>query len=91
MGEIKVGDIVVFEPVDSDGNVYKRELGVVKRAMDGKCFVAYGTGDTCCCTQSSSLHPVDNQYAAKALCKRAEQLGNELWDLCENAEDWSVR
>ena len=47
-GFFKKGDLVVYAPMNEDGNVFKCEIGVVKSVDEGRmtAFVAYSTGDT---------------------------------------------
>lgn len=91
-GFFKKGDLVVYAPMNEDGNVFKCEIGVVKSVNEERrsAFVAYSVGDTCACTSLSDLYKVGNSYAVRALAERMEQLGHEpLWPLAEGCEDWS--
>ena len=87
-GDFEVGQFVVYFN-GGDYHVGAVEVGVVKRLADDGAFVAYHTGDTTANTPYSVLMPVSNTYAMKALAERSAQLGQELWDLPTDAEDWS--
>ena len=91
-GFFKKGDLVVYAPMNEDGNVFKCEIGVVKSVDEGRmtAFVAYGTGDACAHTRLENLMKVENAYAVRALADRMEQLGRpKLRSLADSYEDWS--
>lgn len=86
--ELKPGDMVAYSRHPEAEAV---EIGVVKRVVDNGAFVVYHTGDTCAKTPFEYLKIVQNDYAAKALVERMEQLGKKTWGLSEDCEDWSAQ
>lgn len=63
----KEDDLVVYVPKDVDGNVYKAEVGKIKRLCeDGTdAFVMYGYGSTPARTRLSDLVPLSNAWLFK--------------------------
>lgn len=61
-GEIRENSLVVYLPKGHNGEIYKAELGVVKRvnAELGKAWVWYHAGGTAACTRLEDLIPVQN-------------------------------
>ena len=49
------GDLVVYVPKDSDGNVFKCEIGKIKRIDGDSAFVYFHSGET------ASKTKIDNQ------------------------------
>ena len=77
--EYHAGDLVVYIPTDQDGNVYKAEIGVVKRYNNTKdgVFVYYSGGDTAACTKLRDLRKLDNAYAIEDLLRRVKEIKDE--------------
>ena len=61
--QFKEGQLVAYMPTDSDGNIYKIEIGKIKRLCDDGAFVWYHTGDTASKTNYIDLYKIDNEYA----------------------------
>lgn len=55
------GDLVVYVPKDSNGNVYKCEIGKIKRIDGDSAFVYFHSGETASKTNLSDLIKIDNQ------------------------------
>lgn len=90
--DIEVGDLVAYLP-ESEGKIYKCEIGVVKevRKKNGVAFVAYGLGDTSACTPMSLLRKIDNEFAVLGLVQRMEQLGRKMSGLTDGCESWGLK
>lgn len=55
------GDLVVYVPKDSNGNIYKCEIGKIKRIDGDSAFVYFHSGKTASKTNLSDLMKIDNQ------------------------------
>lgn len=60
--EFKKGHLVAYCPTDSDGDIYKVEIGVFNKLNKSGtgAFVWYHMGSTCACTPLEHLYPIDN-------------------------------
>lgn len=65
--QYKEGMLVAYMPKDSDGNIYKIEIGKIKKLCDDGAFVWYHIGDTAAKTNYSDLYKIDNEYAINNL------------------------
>ncbi len=67
MKEFKEGDLVVYAPIDNNGNFYKFELGKIKSINKKKktAFVYYHTGETAANTNLLDLIKITNQGLIK--------------------------
>ena len=61
--QYKEGQLVAYMPTDFNGNIYKIEIGKIKRLCDDGAFVWYHTGDTAAKTDYNDLYRIDNEYA----------------------------
>ena len=79
MNKYVYGQLVAYCPKDSDGNIYKIELGVFKRYNDDntKAFIWYHNGDTASCTPIEDLIPIDNDWYFN---EDAKKMGGERDD-----------
>ena len=59
----KENELVCFIGKDFDGNIYKVEIGKIKKLCDDGAFVWYHTGDTAAKTNYDDLYKLDNAYA----------------------------
>lgn len=57
---MKKGDLVAYVPKDANGNIYKCEIGKIKRIEDDGVFVHFHSGDTANKTNINDLIPIDN-------------------------------
>lgn len=57
---MKKGDLVAYIPKDANGNIYKCEIGKIKRIVDDGAFVHFHSGDTANKTNINDLIPIDN-------------------------------
>ena len=87
--DFSVGQLAVYCN-GGDAHAGPVEVGVVKSLREDGAFVAYGVGDTCAKTPYSMLLPVGNDFAAKGLAQRMDQLGRETWGLSEGCEAWEA-
>ena len=55
------GDLVIYVPKDSNGNIYKCEIGKIKRIDGDSAFVYFHSGETASKTNLSDLIKIDNQ------------------------------
>jgi hypothetical protein len=55
------GDLVIYVPKDSNGNIYKCEIGKIKRIDGDSAFVYFYSGETTSKTNLSDLIKIDNQ------------------------------
>lgn len=55
------GDLVVYVPEDLEGNIYKCEIGKIKRIDGDSAFVYFHSGETASKTNLSDLIKIDNQ------------------------------
>ena len=64
MKEFKEGDLVVYAPIDDNGDFYKFELGKIKSINKSKktAFVYYHTGET---AANTDLIRITNQGLIK--------------------------
>lgn len=62
MTSFKKGDLVAYCPTDSDGHIYKVEVGVFNKLNKSEtgAFVWYHMGSTSACTPIDFLYPIDN-------------------------------
>lgn len=67
MKGFKVGELVVYAPIDNNGDFYKFELGKIKSINNSKktAFVYYHTGETAANTDLSDLIRITNQGLIK--------------------------
>lgn len=67
MKDFKVGELVVYAPIDNNGDFYKFELGKIKSINKSKktAFVYYHTGETAANTDLSDLIKITNQGLIK--------------------------
>ncbi|MCI8636283.1 MAG: hypothetical protein HFJ36_00120 [Clostridia bacterium] len=67
MKDFKVGELVVYAPIDNNGDFYKFELGKIKSINKSKktAFVYYHTGETAANTDLSDLIRITNQGLIK--------------------------
>ncbi len=67
MKDFKVGELVVYAPIDNNGDFYKFELGKIKSINKSKktAFVYYHTGETAANTDLSDLIRITNQALIK--------------------------
>ena len=63
----KENELVVYISKDFDGNIYKVEIGKIKRLCDDGAFVWYHTGDTAAKTDYNDLYKIENGYAINNL------------------------
>lgn len=57
---MKKGDLVAYIPKDIDGNVYKCEIGKVKKVENDSVFVQFHSGDTASKTDIKDLIKIEN-------------------------------
>lgn len=71
---MKANQLVAYMPRDTDGNVYKVEIGRIKSiAPDGNhAFVLYSEGGTAARTSMSDLMAISNDYVIKDTIAIAE-------------------
>ena len=64
---MKVNDLVVYIPRDAAGNIYKCEIGRIKRLCEnGDAFICYHSGETAARTPKGTFIKIDNpQYIVK--------------------------
>lgn len=55
------GDLVIYVPKDSNGNIYKCEIGKIKRIDGDSAFVYFHSDETASKTNLSDLIKIDNQ------------------------------
>lgn len=55
------GDLVIYVPKDSNGNIYKCEIGKIKRIDGDSAFVYFHSSETASKTNLSDLIKIDNQ------------------------------
>lgn len=55
------GDLVIYVSKDSNGNIYKCEIGKIKRIDGDSAFVYFHSGETASKTNLSDLIKIDNQ------------------------------
>lgn len=67
MKDFKVGELVVYAPIDNNRDFYKFELGKIKSINKSKktAFVYYHTGETAANTDLSDLIKITNQGLIK--------------------------
>lgn len=58
---MKKGDLVAYIPKDVNGNIYKCEIGKIKRIDGDSAFVYFHSGETASKTNLSDLIKIDNQ------------------------------
>ena len=59
----KENELVAYISKDIHGNIYKVEIGKIKRLCDDGAFVYYHTGDTAAKTDYKDLYKIKNEYA----------------------------
>ncbi len=59
----KENELVAYIAKDIEGNIYKVEIGKIKRLCDDGAFVYYHTGDTAAKTDYKDLYKIKNEYA----------------------------
>lgn len=62
MKNFKVGELVVYVSKDSKGNIYRVEIGKIKRLCKDGAFVYYHLGDTAAKTNYCDLYTLTNAY-----------------------------
>lgn len=83
--EFKKGQLVVYCPTDTEGKIYKVEIGVFSKYSKNKetAFIWYHMGSTCACTPLEHLYPVQNDryivigHTFNSLYKEENENGNE--------------
>lgn len=57
---MKNGDLVAYVPKDVNGNIYKCEIGKVKKVEENGVFVYFNSGDTASKTDQKDLILIEN-------------------------------
>lgn len=77
---MKSGDLVIYIPKDTKGNVFKCEIGKIKRIDGDAAFVYFHSGETASKTNISDLIKIENQSYIEAT-----KLGCNIIDTILNA------
>lgn len=78
--EFKKGQLVAYCPTDTNGKIYKVEIGVFSKYTKDKrgAFIWYHMGGTCACTPLQYLYPIENDmYIIKHTFNSLDKEGNE--------------
>lgn len=73
---MNIDDLVVYIPKDSNGKIYKCEIGRIKRIDGDSAFVYFHSGETASKTSLSDLIKIDNQSYIQ-LAKLGENITEE--------------
>lgn len=62
MDKFKIGELVVYISKDLEGNIYKVEIGKIKKLCNDGAFVNYHTGETANKTNYCDLYKLNNSF-----------------------------
>ena len=62
MDKFKEGQIVAFVGKDFSGEIYKVEIGKIKKLCKDGAFVYYHSGETAAKTEYRDLYPINNDF-----------------------------
>lgn len=63
MDKFKINELVIYIAKDLDNNIYKVEIGRIKKLCVDGAFVYYHSGDTESKTNYSDLYKLNNEYS----------------------------
>lgn len=75
MNKFKIGELVIYIGKDFKNNIYKVEIGKIKKLCTDGAFVCYHTGETASKTNYNDLYKLNNSYVIQK-----ENLGGDYFN-----------